>query len=116
MNKFIPLTDNEQLAEIDELSNKPHTVGVLIFKHSTRCSVSHFAYKGFEREWSYENEELPVYFLDLLKHRDVSNEIARKYQVNHQSPQILFIKNGTCVGNASHNSVSVKQVEDWLNA
>ncbi len=116
MNKFIPLISREQLAEIDELSNKPHLVGVLIFKHSTRCSVSHFVYKGFLREWRYENEEFPVYFLDLLKHRDVSNEIASRYQVIHQSPQILFIKNGACAGNASHSSVSVKQVEDWLDA
>jgi bacillithiol system protein YtxJ len=116
MNTFVPLTQKEQLAEIDDLSNKPHLVGVLIFKHSTRCSVSHFAYKSFLQEWHYENEEFPVYFLDLLKHRELSNEIAKKYQVIHQSPQILFIKNGACVGNASHNSVSVKQVEDWLDA
>lgn len=115
MNTFIPLTQTKQLAEIDELSNKPHLDGVLIFKHSTRCSVSHFAFKNFEREWKYTTQEFPVYFLDLLKHRELSNQIADRYQVIHESPQILFIKNAACMGNASHSGVSVNQVEAWKN-
>ncbi len=116
MKNAIPLTDVNQLAEIDDISNKPHIAGVLIFKHSTRCAVSHFALKAFEKDWKYTVQEFPVYFLDLLKYRQISNAVAEKFEVKHESPQILLIKNASCIGNASHNLVSVNQVEAWRHA
>ena len=115
MNLGIPLTSLEQLAEINSISNKPRVNGVLIFKHSTRCSVSYFAYKKLKAEWNFSEEELPLYFLDLLSYRKISDQIAVNYGVKHESPQLLFIKNGTCIGNASHSDVSVKTVENWMN-
>jgi len=115
MNFGIPLVTINQLAEIDELSNKPRINGVLIFKHSTRCSVSFFALKHLISEWNFHETEVPVYFLDLLSYRAISNQIAVHYGVEHESPQILLIKKGKCVGNASHNFVSVNTVQGWLN-
>jgi len=64
---------------------------VILFKHSTRCSISRMALKQFENEFDIENE-VEAYFLDLLEHRDISNEIASRYDVYHQSPQLLLIK------------------------
>ena len=115
IKEAIPLERSEQLADIDIISNKPQTHGVLIFKHSTRCSVSHFALRGLKVDWHFAKDKLPLYFLDLIKHRELSNQIANKYEVKHESPQILFIKNGVCLGNASHNSVSVDTIETWIN-
>lgn len=112
----LPLTTLEQLEEINSVSNKPTVQGVLIFKHSTRCSVSYMAAKKLQMEWNFSEETLPLYYLDLLAFRGISDQIASMYGVKHESPQLLLIKNGICIGNASHNNVSVLTVENWINA
>lgn len=95
------LTDLGQLNEIMTLSNeKP----VAIFKHSTRCSVSRMALKQFENEFDFSDKVTP-YFLDLIAYRDVSNEIANRFGVQHQSPQLILIKDGKAVYNASHSDI-----------
>lgn len=114
MINSIPLVDENQLAEINIVSNKPHVHGVLIFKHSTRCAVSMQALKNLTRQWQFNNDELPIYYLDLIKYRDLSNKIASLYEVRHESPQMLFIKNGTCTGNASHSEASITTIEAWM--
>ena len=101
------LTDLGQLNEIIDLSNEK---AVLIFKHSTRCSISRFALKQFENEFDLE-EKITPYFLDLLNYRDVSNEIANRFDVFHQSPQILLIKNGKAIFSTSHDDIDAKFLE-----
>jgi bacillithiol system protein YtxJ len=104
---WIPLTDLDQLNEIVVLSNaKP----IAIFKHSTRCSISRFALKQFENEFD-SADATDTYFLDLIEHRDVSNEIASRFQVVHQSPQLLLIKNGQSVYDVSHSDIDAKELE-----
>lgn len=106
------LTDLGQLNELTALSfEKP----VLIFKHSTRCSISRFALKHFENEYDFSNEELQPYFLDLLEYRSISNEIASRFDVFHQSPQILVIKEGKSVYDESHDAIAVSEVRNILN-
>jgi bacillithiol system protein YtxJ len=104
------LTDLEQLNEIISLSNESP---VLIFKHSTRCSVSRMALKQFENEFDTLDKVTP-YFLDLITYRDISNEIASRFQVVHQSPQVLLIKNGKSVYDASHSDIDAKDLEERL--
>ncbi len=95
------LTDLGQLNEIMTLSNeKP----VAIFKHSTRCSVSRMALRQFENEFDFSDKVTP-YFLDLIAYRDVSNEIANRFGVQHQSPQLILIKEGKAVYDASHSDI-----------
>lgn len=101
------LTDLGQLNEIVDLSNEK---AVLIFKHSTRCSISRYALKQFENEFDLE-EKITPYFLDLLNHRDVSNEIANRFDVFHQSPQILLIRNGKAIFSTSHDDIDAKFLE-----
>jgi len=105
------LTDLGQLNEIVDLSNEK---AVLIFKHSTRCSISRFALKQFENEFDLE-EKITPYFLDLLNHRDVSNEIANRFDVFHQSPQIVLIKNGKAIFSTSHDDIDAKFLERFVN-
>lgn len=95
------LTDLGQLNEIVDLSNNQT---VLIFKHSTRCSISRMALKNFEKEFNLEDKIIP-YFLDLLNHRDISNEIANRFEVVHQSPQLLLIINGSVIYHDSHSGI-----------
>lgn len=102
------LIDLGQLKEIDTLSyERP----VLIFKHSTRCSISRFALKNFENEYDYAATVFYPYFLDLLEHRTISNEIAIQFGIHHQSPQILVIKAGKCVFSESHDGIDATQLQ-----
>lgn len=104
------LTDLGQLNEIlVESADKP----VIIFKHSTRCSVSRMVLKQFENEFNL-HEKITPYFLDLLEHRDISNEIASRFGVFHQSPQLIVIKDGNAVFNDSHGSIDAGKLEQFI--
>ena len=83
----------------------------VIFKHSTRCSVSMMAKRHFERGFGYDEEKITPFYLDLLNYRDLSNKIAQAFDVQHQSPQILVIKNGKCVYHASHSEIDAANLE-----
>ena len=105
------LTDISQLQDIINLSKEQSANGlaVLIFKHSTRCSISSMVLNRLETRW-VDNDAIPAYYLDLLDHRDISNEIATVFSVEHASPQVLVIKNGTCIYNASHTDISAVDI------
>ena len=101
------LTDVLQLQEIEAISNERP---VVIFKHSTRCSISRMALKQFEREFDL-NETVDAYFLDLIAHRDISNEIAQKFGVYHESPQLILIKNGKAIYDVSHSDINAEALK-----
>ncbi|WP_420576645.1 bacillithiol system redox-active protein YtxJ [Ekhidna sp.] len=102
------LTTIDQLEEVDKNSQKKP---VLLFKHSTRCSISAMSLARFERSYE-ETAAFEPYFLDLIAHRDVSNAIAEKYGVVHQSPQTILIKNGKAVFDSSHMGISYSELNN----
>ena len=106
--KWNQLTEIQQLDTIVEESAE---TPVIIFKHSTRCPVSRMALKSFENEYSIEEGSAKPYFLDLIAHRDVSNEIASRFNVTHQSPQVIVIKEGQDVYNTSHDDINAAVVK-----
>ena len=86
---------------------------VVLFKHSTRCSISKMALYRVE---GYISERLrEYYYLDLLSFREVSDLISQKFNLEHQSPQILLIKNGKLLYHESHNAINPKQWADLLD-
>ena len=104
------LTDVEQLNEIIAASaEKP----VVIFKHSTRCHISKTALRKFENDFNLEEKIIP-YFLDLIAYRTVSNEIAVRFGVAHQSPQLIVIKNGVALYNASHEGIDADKLAQFV--
>ncbi len=104
------LTDLGQVNDmVAESTEKP----VIIFKHSTRCGVSRMVLKQFENEFDL-HEKITPYFLDLLEHRNVSNEIASRFGVFHQSPQLIVIKDGNAVFNDSHGSIDAGKLEQFI--
>lgn len=107
---WIPLTD---LGQLNEIINESVTKPAAIFKHSTRCSVSRMALRQFENEFDL-SDKVTLYFLDLLNHRDVSNEIATRFGVEHQSPQLILINNGKAIYDASHSSIDAESLERYL--
>ena len=104
---WIALTDEQQLNTIVDQS-KDHPV--VIFKHSTRCSISSMAKNRLERETPTEN--VSFYYLDILRYRPVSNKIAEDFHVHHESPQILLIKNGECTYEEAHNGISMADITE----
>lgn len=109
--KFFTLELIAQLDEIDAVSElKP----IVIFKHSTRCSISRFVLKQFDVAYNYDEDKIDWYLLDLLNHRDISNEIAYRYNIQHQSPQIIVIKKGKEVYNASHDGIDVNDLKQFI--
>ena len=111
---WLMLIDRKQLTELDQQSFDNSVKGVLIFKHSTRCSISDLALNRLERTWGAADKILPVYYLDLLKYQSLSAEIAFKYHVMHESPQILIIKDGKCIYSASHSSISFQEINTLI--
>ncbi len=100
-----PLSDENQLEKIKEESkNQP----VVIFKHSTRCSISSMAKGRLERESPPEG--IVFYYLDLIRYRALSNKIAEDFGVWHESPQVLIIKDGACIYDESHNGISMSDI------
>jgi bacillithiol system protein YtxJ len=106
---WIPLERIEQLEEIKR-SNEYS----IIFKHSTRCSISMMAKKKFELDRDSIPAETPVYFLDLLNYRSISNAIADQFKVHHESPQLLLIKNGECIYETSHGEISAEETAEQM--
>lgn len=100
---WIPLNDVQQLNHIEDKSN---TKTQVIFKHSTRCGISRMVINQFVDNYSLSEKDLDLYYLDLLSFREVSNEVGYKFQVVHQSPQLLVIKNGVLVAHDSHGAIN----------
>ncbi len=86
----------------------------LIFKHSTRCSISRYVLSDFIAHFTFSSDELEAHYLDLLSYREISNQIAEQLEVIHQSPQILLIKNGKVVVYASHEGINKIQLSIYL--
>ncbi len=110
--KWSTLTDEAHLDMIDQ-DSEHHPV--LIFKHSTRCSISTAALNRLESAWRGEDDDIgAVHYLDLIRYRGVSNAIADRYGVQHESPQVLVIRNGRCVHHASHFSITYAGTKEAL--
>ena len=102
-NAWLPLTQSEQLADI---ARESHEHPVLIFKHSTTCSISAAAKSKIERQWADSGlANVPIYYLDLLRFRPISAQIAQEFGVQHESPQLLLIQDGKCTYHASHMGI-----------
>lgn len=103
---WIPLQNEDQVEEIIlNSNNKPQ----VIFKHSTRCSVSSMAKNRLDKK--DQPEGIDFYFLDLIKNRKISNKISDDFKVPHQSPQILIINHGKCVYDESHSGITMEDIE-----
>ena len=108
---WIKLVDKNQITNLQKDSeSKP----ILIFKHSTRCSVSSMALGRLEREWNLSESDYPCYLLSVIDSRNVSQEIESIFQVRHESPQVLIIYKGDCIYHNSHIGIKFNEIKDRL--
>lgn len=110
MIDWIILKDIKELNTIRESSSDNPCI---IFKHSTRCPISSIAKARLEKNWRF-NGNIKAYFLDLIAKRDISNEIAEIFQVEHASPQLLLIQDGDCTWNTSHLDISAEKLKSEI--
>lgn len=107
---WISLSSVEQLSEIKERSK---TRPQFIFKHSTTCGISRMVLGMFSRSYPFDGNKADLYYLDLHSNREVSNEVGITFQVVHQSPQLLVIKNEETVFHTSHGAISEVNLEQY---
>ncbi len=109
------ITSNEELLTVLQESEKSPE-GVIIFKHSTRCSISAAAINRFQKIID-ELEEIGIksYYLDLIRYREVSNFISSELGVHHESPQIILVKDNKAVRDTSHFDISRETIFSWLD-
>ncbi|MFD2823852.1 bacillithiol system redox-active protein YtxJ [Lacinutrix iliipiscaria] len=109
---WIPLNDLQQIQHIIEKSKtKPQA----IFKHSTRCGISRMVMNQFIDSYNLTENDLDLYYLDLLSFRDVSNEVGVQFMVMHESPQLIVIKNESVVNHASHGAINNVDLSTYIN-
>jgi bacillithiol system protein YtxJ len=102
------------IVEVNDLVEQSHQQACLIFKHSTRCSISSFAKSRLENDWNLSEQEIQPFYLDLINDRAISNFVADHFAIDHESPQVLLIKNGICVYHTSHLDISVNGIQQEL--
>jgi len=107
--KLLPWRELTAIHQLGEIESNSHEKLQVLFKHSTRCGISRSVINRFVSDYDL-SIDADLYYLDLLNYRDVSNEIAHKFQVLHQSPQILLIKEGRVIHHASHHEIYANDV------
>lgn len=105
----------ETLSDLEDALQASFKQPVVLFKHSTRCGVSSHVSRNLNKNWNISDEAVRPYFLDLIAHRDISQAIADKLEVWHQSPQIIVVQNGAAIYDASHNQISVGGIREVLS-
>lgn len=109
---WIELTSSDQLRSAIESATDRVT---LIFKHSTRCSISSMAKSRFESKWNISTENIDLYLLDLIAYREISNEIADITGIIHQSPQVIVLKNKEVLYTETHSNIDANVIQDMLS-
>ncbi|WP_221391204.1 bacillithiol system redox-active protein YtxJ [Dyadobacter sp. NIV53] len=101
---WITITNEEEVLDISKSANY-----AIIYKHSPRCMTSLMAYRQLKSEVSAANDiDVPIYMVDVIKNRQESQFVAKTFEIRHESPQVLVVKNGVCVYNTSHEAISLK--------
>lgn len=105
----------EHISQIEQIKAESINQPVIIFKHSTRCSISAMVWDRLKRNWkSEDNKRLTPYYLDLIKYRDLSNFIAKEFGVYHESPQVIIVKDGQATYDISHMGINYQEILDQL--
>lgn len=101
------------LDQLEEIKQESYNKPILLFKHSTTCSISNMALNRMERNYDQiKVGNLKPYYLDLLSHRDISRKIAEEFDVEHESPQAILVKDGKAIYDASHYDISFAEIAE----
>ncbi|MBP2833590.1 bacillithiol system redox-active protein YtxJ [Aquimarina sp. U1-2] len=112
--KKLPWKDLTTIDQLEAIAEASKTIPQAIFKHSTRCGISGMVIRNFEASFDVPENQIDLYYLDLLAYRDVSSEIAARFGIFHESPQFIVIRNGEAVHHASHSTITPQVLHQYL--
>ncbi len=112
--KVVPWIALISMEQLETIEAKSAVKTQLIFKHSTTCGISRMVLNMFNESYNLPENQIDLYYLDLHSHRAISNAIAQKFNIGHESPQLLIIKNGSVVQHASHGSITDLHLEAFV--
>jgi len=107
---WLPLVAREQL---EMLGKKDGPLVQVVFKHSTRCGLSAMMLRRFEATWADHRPDTAFYLLDLVRYRELSDALADRFELRHQSPQVMIISQGVLVASASHGDIADLKPGDY---
>ena len=102
------------LDEVQGLVEQSNTKPQVIFKHSVTCPISSMAKMRIEDKWHTIHADLDFHYLDLIRFRSISSHISESLNVHHESPQIILIKNGEVIYDASHFDITIEELNETL--
>lgn len=102
----------ENLESLNRLEELNAAGDYVVFKHSPRCSISNMAFDRYQRNLDAIPSGVQTYIVNVLTAREVSQAIARKFNVQHESPQVLYIRNGICIYTASHSGIDPRLISE----
>ncbi len=111
MPNWTILTEHNQ---IESLILTSFETPCMIYKHSTRCDMSAMTYHVLESDWSFKEQDLKPYFIDILAYSNLSVHIADTFKVHHESPQVILVRNGICTFDTSHLDISIEEIKEGL--
>lgn len=100
--------DLNELQQLEEIRQNSFSQTQIIFKNSTTCSISKMVYARLNN--AKETLHADYYYLDLLTHRDISNAVSEMFDVQHESPQILIIKDDKCIYHENHSAIYMNEI------
>ncbi|WP_111307017.1 bacillithiol system redox-active protein YtxJ [Confluentibacter sediminis] len=112
--KVLPWLDLNTTSQLQTIKDHSATKTQVIFKHSTTCGISRMVMRQFVADFGLSEKELDLYYLDLLAYREVSHAVANTFNVVHESPQVLVIKNGVVVAHASHGAINDLDIKRFI--
>ena len=112
--KILPWIQLNSLSQLDDIVEASKVKPQLIFKYSTRCGVSRMVLNQFESSYDFYENDFDLYFLDLIIYRQVSNEVGYRFQVLHESPQLLVVKKGLTLAHASHGQINEVDLNQFV--
>jgi bacillithiol system protein YtxJ len=104
--------ENEEVLE--QILSDESGKAIVLFKHSTRCGISFSVKQKLEKGWDFDKDEYSFYYLDIINHRNLSSKIAERLDVQHESPQIMVVKEGKVLYHESHGKISMKKIKRAL--
>ena len=110
----LPWNELTNEAQIDDIKQRSEGKTQIIFKHSSRCGISHMVLNRFQKAYDLSENQVDLYFLDIIDYRSVSNAIAEIFRVTHESPQLLIIKNDVVVKHDSHSGINAINLDQYI--
>ncbi|MEZ5344059.1 MAG: bacillithiol system redox-active protein YtxJ [Pyrinomonadaceae bacterium] len=105
--KFKEIYTSEVLKQLfDESHHKP----IVFFKHSITCPISRNVFSEVSKI------DTDIWVMVVQDARKISNELAEKTGIRHESPQAIVIHKGEVIYHSSHYDITAADVENALSS